>query len=198
MEFNFFKYYVDADTPQKLTDAYYSLLESIESLLKELDPLLYSTSSQHKKRLREIMNTVQVLYDKMSEIQYRVSRVPKNTIVNHDGDRHEAGGINEMAKVWLNLLQFRYLTPLTIRISEYDTKRSFFRDILFLVFSIIISALIGFFVSWGFDSCNDRDLEEIRSRSALDHGIIKKKIDDNSSTLDSLMQVRPENATDNN
>lgn len=112
-----------------------------------------------KKDIKTRIENIQGLYNEMFKIQYEISRINPETLLN-DGCSETpiyAWAINDQAKSWLSRLSST-LNILTIKASEINEKAALSRDIFIASFSILFSILFWYLTSMYSDKKSNLDL----------------------------------------
>ena len=209
----FLKHYAGiADKKDDLVQTYFDITKDITKELDENGNIIDTANKSTRKELKVFLNKIQDFYDKLSELQYRIQRfddiIGKETANYTQDDGNSATiyirAVNESLKSWLSMIQFRYLTPITITMSEFDVKASYRRDARIFAYSVILSSIIGFAISWYFDKANDSDIKEFKQTVIQNQDTIKTKLDNqtdlinqNTILLDSLILKKNKNGANN-
>jgi hypothetical protein len=143
------------------------LRKEILPYLSKYYKIIRSPDIKNKFLLKKILKKIQDFHDGMSELEYRLDKFNDETNVFDRNDKwvldvkpKPIKSFIERTKIWLNILQFRYLTPITICLSEFSEEEAKKRERKVFWLSILISALIGGIITWGVDFCNDNYLEQ--------------------------------------
>ena len=152
---NFLKYYGNIKNDKdKLVQEYFNTTKNIIHELEENGHIIDSYKKHKKMSLKCFFNVIQIYYDKLSELQYRIQRfddIKGSEIATYKDDENKDSNIyiravNESLKSWLNLLQFRYLKPAEIRLSEYNVRESIYIAVVIFILSVFVS-ITGYFIS---------------------------------------------------
>ena len=186
-----------------LAQQYCNLVEIIKENIK--DYLI--VEGIKKKELQKRIIAINGYYQKLFDIQYGISQISRKKVVRYKKkDESEAQNYNVIAvdiqaQSWLNRLQYT-LNISTIKLSEFNVRVSFRRDIVIFALSVIVSACIGYLISMTFDSDNDNDLKEFKEQLILNYDSIKTKLESqndlikqNTMLLDSLISNKKNNGT---
>lgn len=138
---------------KELFDKYFSLVR----ILKELEPHTIDIDSMTHEDSRIYQKKYQELYVKMIDLHFEIR---KKLIQDEDNTpivvgKDELGKdktntpehIIDFSELRANVIQFKYLFPLNLKLSEFSEKKAFWRDVIVFVSSIIISALLGYVVN---------------------------------------------------
>jgi len=141
----------------KLAQRYYDLaVKIIKPNIKEY----FDNDNLPKKYLKQKLDNFETNFKKLYEIQYEISKINPNTVLEYQKDNenapqpYTAEAIDRQAKSWLDRLS-AVINILTIKISDFDVKSSFRRDIIICIVSIIISIFSGIIISKIFFEKND-------------------------------------------
>lgn len=161
------------------------------SLVDEMNvnnvPNFLDTEGVTKKVIQERIKKIQDYYKRLFDIQYEISQIGRDKyVIDSNSIKIFVYAVDAQALSWLNRLS-HILNNLTLKMSEFDVNESRHRDIKILVCSIILSAIIGCFITWVFNIGNSRNLE-IKTNSIKLHqdsvmNKIYQKIESKKDTL---------------
>jgi hypothetical protein len=142
------QYTEEANDEDTLAQQYYDLVVTvIKPKIKE-----YLNVNVSRKILEQRINECRDYYIRLSDIQYEISKFPPDKELKYTktGDTkpegYKAEAIDTQAKNWLNRLSTT-ITFMVIKMSEYDVKNSFRRDIIICIISVFLSILSGVLIS---------------------------------------------------
>jgi hypothetical protein len=171
----------------ELAQRYYDFVnESLRSKIADYLQTMDIERSVIVKRINEIQN----LYTRMVDIQYEISQIsPRETILSFFNNSNieekvYAYAIDEQAKNWLDRLSSA-LNILTIKASEFNIKDAKRREKYILLFSVIISAIIGGFITWFFDKDDDL-INQTKEITRYQDSIINELDKDNNLHFDTI------------
>jgi len=144
--------YIDGTNEENaLAQQYYDLAVTIiRPKIKK-----YLNVNVSRRVLNRRISKCRKYYKKLSEIQYKISQIPRNRNLRYTkvGDtkpiKYKVEAIDTQARSWINRLSTA-ITFMVIKQSEYDVKSSIRRDIIICIVSIFLSILSGAFISWYF------------------------------------------------
>lgn len=107
------------------------LRKEILPYLSKYYKIIRSPDIKNKFLLKKILKKIQDFHDGMSELEYRLDKFNDETNVFDRNDKwvldvkpKPIKSFIERTKIWLNILQFRYLTPITICLSEFSEEEA--------------------------------------------------------------------------
>jgi len=169
---------IATNTRNELAQEYYNFVN--EKLKDKIDSYL-QTNGVKPKDIPNRIKDIESFYIKMFNIQYRISQITPNTILEYykSGSKEiskiNVNAIDKQATNWLNRLSST-LNVLTIKSSEFSERKAKHRDFLLFSLSIFFSTILGFFVNACFDKQNDIDLDKQTLEIKKHHDSISNEI----------------------
>lgn len=180
---------------------YKKYLETLENY-NEFDQKIQDINNLSQQEVQNFRKEFQKIYDSFIDIQLKLSnevikdasKRGKDIECTHNGisGKNTPDEIILFSEKRANVVQFRYLYPLNIKLSEFAEEEAKQRDNIAeikarerdyklfkysILISTVLGAVLGVVVSYAFDKQNDKDLKKIREDIKIEHNSIIEKND---------------------